>query len=74
MIEVGGTTRLSLGSTQVTTMLEAEGRPLPRAEWIEVEMRRSVFDFFATMEIPVLRGRTFTRTDDGSVPPVQPIH
>jgi predicted permease len=33
-------------------------------------MRRNVFDFFAAMQIPVLRGRTFTRTDDASVPPV----
>ena len=60
---VGGTTRLPLGSTSVTTYLETEGRPLPRAELPEVEMRRAVFDYFATMQIPVLRGRTFTRDD-----------
>jgi predicted permease len=60
---VGGTTRLPLGSTSVTTYLEVEGRPLPRAELPEVEMRRAVFDYFDTMQIPVLRGRTFTRDD-----------
>lgn len=70
VLDVGGTTRLPLGSTQVTTMLEVEGRPTPRAEWTEVEMRRSVFDFFATMQIPVLRGRTFTRDDNASAPAV----
>ena len=70
VIDVGGTTRLPLGSTQVTTMLEVEGKSQPRSEWTEVEMRRSVFDFFAAMQIPVIRGRGFSRTDDGSVPPV----
>ena len=63
VVNVGGTTRLPLGSTQVTTMLEVEGRPVPRAELPEVEMRRAVFDYFATMQIPVLRGRAFTRDD-----------
>ena len=70
VIGVGGTTRLPLGSTQLTTLLEVEGKSQPRAELAEVEMRRSVFDFFAAMEIPVVRGRGFTRADDGSVPPV----
>ena len=36
---------------------------MPRAEMPEVEMRRSVFDYFAAMEIPVVRGRAFTRDD-----------
>ncbi len=74
VLGVGGTTRLPLGSTQVTTMLEVEGKPQPRSEWTEVEMRRSVFDFFSTMEIPVIRGRGFTRADDGSVPPVAVVN
>jgi putative ABC transport system permease protein len=60
---VGGTTRLPLGSTSVTTYLEIDGRPLPRAELPEVEMRRAVYDYFETMQIPVLHGRTFTRDD-----------
>jgi putative ABC transport system permease protein len=60
---VGGTTRLPLGSTSVTTYIETEGRPVPRAELPEVEMRRAVFDYFETMQIPVLRGRAFTRDD-----------
>ena len=74
VLEVGGTTRLPLGSTQVTTMLEAEGKPRPRSEWAEVEMRRSVFDFFSAMEIPIIRGRGFTRLDDASVPPVAVVN
>ncbi len=63
VVSVGGTTRLPLGSTQVTTMLEVEGRAVPRAELPEVEMRRALFDYFATMQIPVVRGRVFTRDD-----------
>ena len=41
VVNVGGTTRLPLGSTQRHDMLEVEGRPLPRAELPEVEMRRA---------------------------------
>jgi putative ABC transport system permease protein len=61
--KIGGTTRLPLGSTNVTTMLEVEGHAVPRSELPEVEMRRSVFDYFDAMAIPVLRGRGFTRQD-----------
>jgi predicted permease len=63
VVNVGGTTRLPLGSTAVTTMLEVEGRAVPRADLPEVEMRRALFDYFDTMQIPVLRGRAFTRDD-----------
>jgi predicted permease len=71
---VGGTTRLPLGSTNVTTMLEVDGRPLPRTEWPEVEMRRAVFDFFSAMGIPVVRGRTFTREDQPGAPAVAVVN
>lgn len=67
---VGGTTRLPLGSTSVTTYLEVEGQPRSRAELPEVEMRRAVFDYFEAMQIPVLRGRTFSRDDRLGVPNV----
>ena len=60
---IGGTTRLPLGSTSVTTYIEVEGRDTPRAALPEVEFRRSVFDFFGTMRIPVVSGRPFTRED-----------
>jgi putative ABC transport system permease protein len=60
---VGGTTRLPLGSTNVTTMVDVEGRPVPVADRPEVELRRAVFDYFGTMGIPLLRGRVFRRED-----------
>ncbi|HSC28993.1 MAG TPA: ABC transporter permease [Vicinamibacterales bacterium] len=74
VLEVGGTTRLPLGSTNVTTSLDVEGRGTPRAEQPEIEMRRAVFDYFAAMEIPVLRGRVFTRADDAQAPAVVVIN
>jgi putative ABC transport system permease protein len=67
---VGGTTRLPLGSTNLTTKIVVEGRGLPPAQWPEAEFRRSVFDYFAAMGIPVLRGRSFTATDGPNAPPV----
>jgi predicted permease len=65
VVAVGGTTRLPLGSTNLTTMLEIEGKAIPRAELPEVELRRSVFDYFGAMGIPVIRGRAFTTEDNG---------
>jgi len=74
VVEVGGTTRLPLGSTNVTTMLDVEGRGLPRAEMPEVEMRRAVFDYFSAMGIPVIRGRAFTREDNTNAPLVTVVN
>ena len=60
---VGGTTRIPLGSTQVTTQLRVEGHDIPTASLPEVDMRRSVGDYFQTMGIPVLQGRVFQPED-----------
>jgi len=67
---VGGTTRLPLGSTNLTSKIVVEGRSLAQAQWPEAEFRRSVFDYFATMGIPVRRGRAFTAQDGPNAPPV----
>jgi putative ABC transport system permease protein len=71
---VGGTTRLPLGSTNVTTKVEVEGHSLPPGEWPEVEFRRAVRNYFSAMGIPVLRGRTFTEQDGPTAPPVVVIN
>ncbi|MCC7186378.1 MAG: ABC transporter permease [Acidobacteria bacterium] len=60
---VGGSTRIPLGSTMVSTQLSVEGRDIPPTEKPEVQMRRSVHDYFGTMKIPVLEGRVFTDAD-----------
>ncbi len=67
---VGGTTRLPLGSTNVSTKINVEGRSVAPSQWPEAEFRRSVFDYFSTMGIPVLRGRAFTSQDGPNAPPV----
>jgi putative ABC transport system permease protein len=66
----GGTTRLPLGSTNVSTKVEVEGRALPPGEWPEVEFRRAVHNYFRAMGIPILRGRGFTDQDGPNAPPV----
>ena len=50
---VGGTTRIPLGSTSVTTSVQVESRPLPASELPEVEFRRAMHDYFVTMGIPI---------------------
>lgn len=60
---VGGSTRIPLGSTMVSTTLSVEGRDVPPSEKPDVQMRRSVHDYFGTMKIPVLEGRVFTDED-----------
>jgi predicted permease len=70
VVSVGGTSRLPLGSTGLTSAITVEGRSTPPAEWPEVQFRRIVGDYFETMGIPVLRGRTFDGTEGPSSPPV----
>ncbi|HUR20450.1 MAG TPA: ABC transporter permease [Vicinamibacterales bacterium] len=60
---VGGSTRMPLGSTQVSTQLTVEGRTVRPTDLPEVQMRRSVHDFFGTLRIPVIEGRVFTDED-----------
>ncbi|MEZ5293606.1 MAG: ABC transporter permease [Vicinamibacterales bacterium] len=74
VVAAGGTTRLPLGSTSVSTTIDVEGRPLPDAELPEVQFRRAVDDFFGAMQIPVRRGRGFTREDGPQALPVTIIN
>lgn len=59
----GGTTRLPLGSTNVSTRVTIEGRQNESNGMPEVEMRRAVHNYFRAMGMNVVRGRTFTRDD-----------
>jgi predicted permease len=70
----GGTTRLPLGSTNVSTRVLVEGRSTAPGEMPEVEMRRAVHDYFRAMEIPVLRGRSFTADDSPTGAPVAVVN
>jgi len=70
----GGTTRLPLGSTNVTTKIGIEGRDIPPGAWPEVEFRRAIHNYFEAMGIPILRGRGFNATDGPTAPPVVVIN
>jgi predicted permease len=66
----GGTTRLPLGSSSVTTEITVEGRDGAGQPRPEAEIRRAVHDFFPAMNIPLLEGRLFSRADGPTAPPV----
>jgi predicted permease len=74
VLSVGGTTRIPLGSTNVTTSVQVEGRPVPAAELPEVEFRRAMHDYFTAMGIPIRRGRGFTAQDGPDAPQVVVIN
>jgi putative ABC transport system permease protein len=74
VVSVGGTTRVPLGSTSVTTSLQRESHPLPVAELPEVQFRRAMHDYFRTMGIPIRRGRGFDPADTSTAPPVAIIN
>jgi putative ABC transport system permease protein len=70
VVSVGGTTRVPLGSTTVSTTLQRENHPLPVAELPEVQFRRAMHNYFQAMGIPIRRGRAFEPTDISTAPPV----
>jgi putative ABC transport system permease protein len=74
VVTAGGTTRLPLGSTNVTSRITIDGRAMTPAEMPEVEMRRAVHEYFAAMGIPILRGRSFSREDGPATQPVAVVN
>jgi putative ABC transport system permease protein len=68
VVSVGGTSRLPLGSTGLTTSIMVEGSGTPVADWPEVQFRRAVGDYFQTMGIPLIKGRDFSDGDATSIP------
>jgi predicted permease len=74
VVASGGTTRLPLGSTNVSTRVMIEGRAMTPGEMPEVEMRRAVHDYFRAMGIPIVGGRTFTDEDGPRTQPVAVIN
>lgn len=74
VVAVGGTTRVPLGSTSVTTTVQIDGRPVPNAELPEVQFRRAMHNYFEAMGIPIRRGRNFDPKDGATAPPVAVIN
>jgi len=63
VIATGGTTRLPLGSTNVSTRVMVDGRNIAPSEMPEVELRRAVHNYFRAMGMPLVRGRWFSPQD-----------
>lgn len=74
VVSVGGTTRVPLGSTSVTTSVQVEGQPVPASALPEVQFRRAMHNYFAAMGIPIRRGRSFDPKDGPTAPPVAVIN
>jgi putative ABC transport system permease protein len=74
VVSVGGTTRVPLGSTSVSTTVQIEGRPVPTSELPEVQFRRAMHNYFETMGIPLKAGRNFDQNDSPTAPPVAVIN
>lgn len=74
VVSVGGTTRVPLGSTSVSTSLQRETHPLPPSEFPEVQFRRAMHNYFEAMGIPIRRGRGFDPNDGPTAPPVAVIN
>jgi predicted permease len=74
VVLVGGTTRVPLGSTSVSTSLQRESHPLPSSELPEVQFRRAMHNYFQAMGIPIRRGRGFDPNDGPAAPPVAVIN
>jgi predicted permease len=70
VVAVGGTTRIPLGSTNVSTSVEIQGQDVRPNERPEAEFRRAMHDYFSAMGIPLVRGRMFTAADGPTAPPV----
>jgi predicted permease len=74
VVQVGGTTRIPLGSTSVTTTVQIDGKPVPTAELPEVQFRRAMHNYFSAMGIPIVKGRGFSLEDGPMAPPIVVIN
>ncbi|MBX9603270.1 MAG: ABC transporter permease [Bryobacteraceae bacterium] len=60
---VAAVSRLPLMGVNLGSMIQIEGRTFERGQQPEVEYRRSTPGYFATMGIPILKGRAFDERD-----------
>jgi putative ABC transport system permease protein len=65
---------LPLSEDRIGTTFQIEGRPVPRSEEPVTEFRCIGLDYFRTMRIPVIAGRTFTAADTRASAPVAIIN
>jgi putative ABC transport system permease protein len=74
VVAVGGTTRIPLGSTNVSTTVVVQGRAVDTSRLPEVEFRRAMHDYFSAMRIPIRQGREFTAEDGPTAPQVAVVN
>jgi putative ABC transport system permease protein len=71
VLAVGTTTNLPLGGGNQTTKVLVSGKPVPPSAQIpEISFRDISPDYFRALEIPLLKGRTFTARDTADAPGV----
>ncbi len=61
---------LPMGGSEIRTSVRIEGRPVAESELEHASVRAITPDYFRTMRIPMLQGRTFTDKDSAEMAPV----
>jgi putative ABC transport system permease protein len=72
--DASGIFPLPLSDSQIRTSFAVEGRPVAKGEEPRTQFRVIDRDYFTTMHIPLLAGRTFTNRDDAKGAPVAIIN
>jgi predicted permease len=74
-VQVAGlTSNIPFGGTRGANGVEIEGRPVTRGESIIIDQRHVTPDYFRTMRIPLVAGRSIASTDDERAEPVVVIN
>src|SRR5205823_8341552 len=55
---------IPLSGSEITFNFDVEERPLPKGQQPVAQVNVVTADYFKTMRVPLLRGRTFTDRDD----------
>jgi putative ABC transport system permease protein len=66
----GGVFPLPMSGSEMRSSVEIEGRPVAPSEVQHASVRAVTPDYFRTMRIPLVSGRTFTNQDSGEAAPV----
>jgi predicted permease len=72
--EASGVFPLPLSDSQIRTSFAVEGRPVAKGEQPRTQLRAVAQNYFTTMRVPLLAGRTFTNHDSAKSAPVAIIN
>ncbi|MEP6955399.1 MAG: ABC transporter permease, partial [Chthoniobacterales bacterium] len=65
---------MPLSGSNITASFDLAQRPMPKGQQPDSPMRIAGVDYFQTMGIPLLRGRTFDQSDQRNAPPAVVIN